>query len=49
MDESAGFFGHFLAPFLEKIRERSTDIRMVTLSEFLKSGGSAKCLALVFG
>ncbi len=36
MDEAAGFFGYFFAPLMEKIRERSTNIRLVTLSEFLK-------------
>ena len=34
-DEAAGFFGHFFSPFMEKVRSGETEIRPVTISDFL--------------
>jgi alpha-amylase/alpha-mannosidase (GH57 family) len=37
MDEGAGFFGHFFAPFVEGVRAGRVSIRPTTISEFLET------------
>jgi len=36
MDEGSGFFGHFFAPFMEKVQKGETNIRPMRISDFLK-------------
>lgn len=36
MAEEAGFFGHFYAPFLDKVRSGETPIQPVSLAEYIK-------------
>jgi len=37
MDEQAGFFGHFFAPFVERVRSGESQIRPTLISEYLST------------
>jgi alpha-amylase/alpha-mannosidase (GH57 family) len=41
MDEGAGFFGHFFAPFMAQVRSGSTSVRPVLISRFIGRHGPA--------
>ncbi|OQX87991.1 MAG: glycoside hydrolase family 57 [Candidatus Omnitrophica bacterium 4484_70.2] len=36
MDENSGFFGHFFAPFMERVERKEVNIRPIKISDYLK-------------